>query len=109
VSPTKTTKISFESKSQSKVAKIYDPVTKTFKEVPNKPSNPIVPVLMEPSPKHSRGKNLIVKKGQAVNSENEGAYSDQELSSAKSQGEKKGSQTSRNEPTSRMVEEISKG
>lgn len=65
------------------------------------------PVLIEPSVNHSRGKNLIVKK--ALNSENEGAYSDQELSSAKDHSEKKGSQTSRNEPTSRMVEDISKG
>ena len=62
----------------------------------------IKPVIIEPKP--SRTKNLIVKKGQY--SENEGGYSDQELSSAKDQGEKKGSQTSRNEPTSRMVEEM---
>ena len=61
------------------------------------------PINIEPSTKESRSKNLIAKK--ALNSENEAAYSDQDLSSAKSQGEKKGSQTSRNEPTSRMVNE----
>ena len=42
----------------------------------------------------------MVKK--AINSENEGDYSGDDLQTAKSQGEKKGSQTSRNEPKSRM-------
>jgi hypothetical protein len=75
---------------------VYDPITKTFKEVQKKPEGLIKPIIMD-SVTHVKSKNLIVKK--SMNSENEG-YSDEDLGV---QG-KKGSQTSRNEPTSRMVE-----
>jgi hypothetical protein len=103
-SPTKIDKVTFDEKPKLKAAKIYDPVTKTFKEVAAKPQSMMKPVFIDPPTKESKSKNVIVKK--PLNSENVAAYSDQELSPEKTQGEKKGSQTSRNEPTSRMVEEI---
>ena len=80
--------------------KIYDPVTKTFKEVTASPKAGSIIKPIGINPTHVKGTGLNVKR--AMNSENEGNYSDDDLQGAKSQGEKKGSQTSRNEPSSRL-------